>query len=338
MYKVLHQPSGQEITILDPRWREQIDYLRTLDKRDVLVCTGCKQPVRVRAGKVKRWHFAHKHLQNCPFERESPTLLKTRAVLYNWLVNKFGPDAVTIEKRLHPPVFPRHVDCWVEKGGLAFAYWIFDRRLPPDERDNLKSGFGNTDVRVNWVFVTDLMRVDQEFMQDRLHLTTTERAFMQESAFDQAWQTHFEYLGMSLHYLDADQENLITYRNLSVIHMPQLYAGTRLEHSLAELLASTSTGEFIHPGEVQQLQQRRQEIERQEQQAEQRLRKAREFFGQKPQSKSASSVVEKQTPRTQPFERAGICRICGTETADWVTYYGPTKECICRDCKDQVSK
>jgi hypothetical protein len=173
-------------------------------------------------------------------------------------------------------------------------------------------------------------------MQDCLHLTTTERAFMQASEFDQVWQTHFEQLGKSLHYLDADQETLITYRNLSVIHIPQLFAGKRLEHPLSEVLVSTKTGEFVHPGETEQLQTRRQQIELEEQLVQQRLRKAREFFSWSPQSGSLPYETERQTPKTQPFERVGTCRICGTETTDWVTYFGPTKECICRDCKGKV--
>jgi hypothetical protein len=278
MYKALHLPSGQEIIILDPRWRQQVNYLRALDKCDALVCPGCQQPVRVRAGKVKRWHFAHKHLQNCPFERESPALLKARAVLYDWLVDKFSAKAVTLEKILDGQGLPRHIDCWVQNTDASFAYWIFDRRLPPDERNQQKSGFGEIGVQVNWVFVSDMLRMDQDIMQDRLHLTTTERAFMQESEFDQAWQTHFENLGKSLHYLDADQGSLTTFRNLSVIHAPQLYAGNRLENPLIDVKVSLTTGEFIHPGETDRLQKRRREIEAQADVAAKRLQKAQDFF------------------------------------------------------------
>jgi hypothetical protein len=335
MYKVLHLPSKQEIIILDSRWQQQVGYLRDLDKRDALVCPGCQQPVRVRAGKVKRWHFAHKHLQNCPFERESPALLKARAVLYKWLVDQFSAEFVTLEKILEGLKLPRHVDCWVEKDDQTFAYWIFDRRLPPEERNHLKSGFREIGVQVNWVFVADLLRVNQDVMQDRLHLTTTERCFMQESEFDQAWQTHFENLGKSLHYLDADQETLTTYRNLSVIHMPQLHAGARLENPLAQAMVSFTTGEFLHPGEIDRLQKRRREIEAQADAAAKRLQKAQDFFRGGQARKTPLSVARKAFAN-QPYERLATCKFCGKETADWITYFGQTKECVCRDCKDRV--
>ena len=336
MYKALHQPSGQEINILDARWMEQIDYLRTLDQQDALVCPGCEQPVRVRAGKIKRWHFAHKHLANCPFERESPVLLQARAVLYEWLVNKFDVDLVTVEKRLDAPSIFRHIDCWVESEGQKIAYWIFDRRLPPDERNSLIAGFKEISVSVIWVFVSDLLRVDFVGMQDRLHLTTTERAFVRKSELDKAWQTHFERLGGSLHYLDAEGETLTTYRNLTVIYKPQLYAGRRLEHPLKEMLISTETGEFVHPGEVGQLQKRQMEIERQKKEAENRLLLAREFFSRTPSQEVEFSDEEIHPQGNRPFERQGTCRFCGTETADWITYFGETKECICRNCKDRA--
>jgi len=334
MYKALHLPSEQDIIILDPRWQQQVGYLRALDQRDALVCPGCRQPVRVRAGKVKRWHFAHKHLQNCPFERESPTLLKARAVLYEWLVDKFSVETVTLEKILEGQGLPRHVDCWVQNEGSSFAYWILDRRLPPNERQQLKSGFGVMGLQVNWVFSADLLRVDQDIVQDRLHLTTTERAFMQESEFDQAWQTHFDCLGKTLHYLDADHESLITFRNLSVIHMPQLYAGARLQNSLPQVAISLTTGEFIHPSEADRLQKRRREIEAQADAAAQRLQKAQDFFrGERAKQKPLS--VPKESTGHQPYERRATCKYCGKETADWIAYFGQSKACICRDCKDR---
>jgi len=157
---------------------------------------------------------------------------------------------------------------------------------------------------------------------------------MQASEFDQAWQTHFEHLGKSLHYLDADRETLTTFRNLSVIHLPQLYAGVRMESALPEVLVSTQTGEFIHSGEIERLLRQRRRIELQEQKAAQRLQQAQDFFRGKSLSKAPARPQEKPSSPPRPFERVGTCRICGTETSDWITYFGSTKECICRNCKD----
>lgn len=336
MYRVLHKPSGQDIIILDERWRNQIKYLRSLDKQDELVCPACQQPVRVRAGKVKRWHFAHKHLQNCPFEQESPELLKSRAVLYHWLVKKFGAESVALEKFLVWQSFHRPIDCWVENQSKTFAYWILDRRLPPEDRNLLAKGFREIGVPANWVFTSDLLREDDALTNNRLHLTTTERAFMSDSEFNKAWQTHFEQLGGSLHYLDPDQEVLTTFRNLNLVHLPQLYAGTRLQHPLSEVLASTQNGEFIHPGELERYQKRQIEIDQQKREAEERLGLVQEFLKQAAATKKMPRLQRKSEPAPKYFERTGTCKFCGRVTSDWVTFYGETQECVCRKCKDKI--
>jgi hypothetical protein len=334
MYKAKHQPSGQEILILDPRWRGQIAYLRGLDRQDALVCPGCDEPVRVRAGAVKRPHFAHKHLQNCPYERASARLLQTRAVLYDWLITKFLPESVGVEKQLDPSTGVRPFDCWVAQDDHVFTYWIFDRRMPPDERQNLKSLCARHSLHVHWIFLMDLLRVDEIVPQSRLHLTTTERAFIQQSELDQAWQTHFEQLGGGLHYLDPDQLALISYRNLTLVHEPQLYSGKRLQNPLGEVLASSISGEFVHPGEIERLASTRQKMAVERRQAEERRQKAADFLKGASLSKTPSSQG-KPSPVNAAFERSGTCRVCGVRTTDWVTYFGDSQECICRACKDR---
>lgn len=339
MYKAQHQPSGQEIILLDPRWLAQIEYLRGLDRKDALVCPGCRQPVRVRAGKFKRPHFAHKHRPNCPFERASPRRLQARAVLYAWLTDKFDPVTVEIEK-MHPTAQHTHLfDCWVQPAGAetSFAYWIFDRRMPPDQRHQLQSWAAQNEQDVQWLFLIDLLRPDAGWPQSRLHLTTTERGFIRQSALDQAWQTHFEHRGGSLHYLDPDQRAVTTYRNLTRVHKPQLYTGKQLQNQLSRLLISEHTGEFIHPGETARLARAQQQLAAQQHQAAERLRKAEAFF----QGVSLSQWVSEppETPAIpQAFDRQATCRVCGIQTSDWLTYFGETQECLCRNCQDHAEK
>jgi competence CoiA-like predicted nuclease len=129
MFKALNRQSGKEVIILDPEWEERVDHLRSLDRKDLLVCQHCKQPARVRAGKIRRWHFAHKHLKDCPLQHESSTLLVARAILYKWLASKFEASAVTLEKELDQDFLPRPVDCWVEARKKRFAYWIVESQV-----------------------------------------------------------------------------------------------------------------------------------------------------------------------------------------------------------------
>ncbi len=335
MYKALHAPSNQEIVILDRRWAAQVDYLRGLDRKDALVCPGCRQPVRVRAGRVRRWHFAHKHLANCPYAKESPTLLGMRACLYDWLVSCFGGEAVTIEKMPDAAHFLRPIDCWVDTDteGMSFAYWLLDRRTPPDERQDLRTGFNQLGIPVQIVFAAGMLRPDVLQYQQRVHLTTTERAFLRTTPLDSAWQTHFEHLGGSLHYLDPEQGTLTTYRNLLVFHAPQLYSGTRLHHPLVEVQADPTSGAFIHPGEIEQQRKRQALRSEQQRKAQERLDKAQDFFATKSGKTPSLSYPLAQAETHTPFKREATCRICGQVTADWVQYDGGTGTCVCRNCR-----
>jgi Competence protein CoiA-like family len=335
MFKALHKPSGEEIVSLDPRWRRQLNALRQLVSGDELVCQGCLQPVRLRAGAVKRWHFAHQHLQNCPFECESPVLLQSRAVLYEWLVAQRGEDTVTLEKKA---TLPRPVDCWVSTPQGCVGYWIVDNRMPPEERQHLVAGMASICPHPVWVFTASMLHADEDNLE-RLYLTTTEREFMRPTEYDRVVQTAYAMPGASLHYLDADHEELITFRGLQVFHRPQLYTGHRHEHPLSQVRCTPETGGFIHPGEDEALERFHVAVksrERQHQETERRSsQKMAELFG-----KMGAQLESPPRPWVDPLRapggsgEAGLpkCVYCGQVTEDYWYLNRAENTCKCRDC------
>lgn len=348
MLKALNQRTEEAIVILSPRWASRLSDLRQLDRQDALVCPGCRQPVRVKAGKVKRWHFAHKHLANCPFEGESPLLLEMRSVLYTYLVGQLGEAAVTVEYQLDG--LPRHVDCWAS----GRAFWIFDTRMPPDERQCLRDVLARQDgLFVTWVFAAALLRIEPE-QPSQIHLTTTEREFMRRTDCDEAAPLESFLFGSTLHYLDSENCSLITYRNLNLFHRPQVYGGRRLESPLDQVQLDKLTGDFLHPGEAERLQHYRQT--RQHRQEKMRstlpglIPRAKSLLSEtdKPKLKDSeplqanSSKVHQislfDLPSHTPFARQAACRYCGIVTEDWVSFDGKTGTCVCRDCARQASE
>jgi competence CoiA-like predicted nuclease len=175
MYKALNVRNNTEVVILDPKWLRAINHLRELDHQDYLVCQGCKQPVRVRAGKQRREHFAHKHLENCNYADESSVLRNSRAVLYDWLVSKFGEN-VMVEKQIEGIDLLRPIDCWVEQDSTTFAYWILDSTLKPEKRMVLQNISKALGIHLHWVFTLNMLRMEQD-SHDKLVLSTTERLF-----------------------------------------------------------------------------------------------------------------------------------------------------------------
>ncbi len=353
MFKCLNLQTMEEVVILAPAWRERLEELRCLDHADSLVCPGCRQPVRIRAGKFKRWHFAHKHLANCPLADQSPDLLGCRAALYEWLLQHFDPQVVILEKAI--PGLPRPLDAWVQAGEAGFGYWIFDTRLSPQVREELRQCLEGQGLPVNWIFTSMLMHEDSPH-PGRLHLTTTEREFLRTSSLDAAAEAAGDAPGLSITYLDPDSVTFSTYRSLKLRHPPQLYSGRRFSEAAVSVKPHPETGECLYPGDPEALWRYQQKASL----VRQRTQKQREFFTvrfpglEQPDPRTAPGKVDtqeqprpvsdppgaapsrrssEQPPVRQPFTRPGVCKICGKTTTDWVTYYSKTGECICRDCQ-----
>ena len=340
MLKCINQASKEVIIILNPYWKNRLSELKNLDIQNQLVCPVCSQPVRIRTGKVRIWHFAHKHLQNCPLQFESPLLLQTRAILYEWLLNYFSIETVSVEKRTSEFPFPRYIDCWVDQAPVPLIYWIFDTRRPPDERSKIQEAIDSSHFHVNPVF-TDSLRHPDPLDPRRLFLSTTERAFMVASPYDQTIRDHKFSQGKTIHYLDAENRLLHTYRNLHLIHPPQEFSGVMLQAPLENANPSPSSGEFVHSGEDQKLLHL--QIESQIL-LEKRQRTIPRLFKKQPIDQEESNLPDlsslplptaapgHSTKEHRPFERMATCRVCGKSTSDWISFDGKTGTCLCRSC------
>ena len=332
MYKAINIRDGSDVILLDSRWSDALDSLRSLDRQDTLICQGCKQPLRVRAGEVRRRHFAHKHLRNCNHGHDSPELLNARAVLYEWLVVKSG-GKVEIEKEICNDHSLRPADCWIERETGSVAYWIVDAAMKPQFRETVQSDFRKTGVTVNYVFISQMLREDKS-EAECIHLTTTEREFMNKSAYDDLAEKRY-LVGKSLHYLDADNGSLITYRGLQCIHEPQLYKGCKQSHALSLVLLDAQTGEFIHPGEDERLKKfQREQIEQEKRR--QQLPASTGNYSYASSYVTREQLTEKKSALERP-DRESICEICGKKTPEdkWWTFSGITGLCKCKDCLQQ---
>lgn len=336
MYKALQIRTGEEIIILSPRWRNQIDRLREMCREDLLICQGCCQPLRVKSGKKKRAHFAHKHLVACSYGIESQEILFARAVLYHWLEKQLG-DAVTLEKKLERSNLPRPVDCWVTIGEVGHAYWLIESGIKPEPRKEILSAFDRPDVKAHWIFLKRMLNEEKKELHSLL-LTTTERAFLYQSLYDKA-EAGIADPGFSCHYLDAECESLITYRNLRMIHQPNWFRGIKRTSQLDEVRINSNDGEISHSGEIVRL---RSFLQRQ-------ARTARKYHLYQEREESLQKYLPTQGAISAQARAEAIstfsdsiqelpCVECGQWTTNyWSTFVNETgrRVCRCRECLDR---
>jgi hypothetical protein len=350
MFKSIDSQSGEEIIILDRYWnRNTVEILRSKSRENTLRCPECQQPVVVKAGHIKRWHFAHQDLGNCPLRNESGNILQARSLLYAWLHTKY-PNKVTVEKGFPGTALPRPVDCYVEPGhGKKFAYWILESGLR--SRDELQLTFHRLHVMIHWVFLSNMLRYDDNPNYPSVLLTPTERAFAYESEYNTLY-THDNDPGVpmistpftnsALNYLNAEEQRLMTFRGLFCIHSPHQYAFKKmLVEQLEKMLISPKTGEFIYPGEYEHLQAYREAQQKAQEEMEQR--RAREEHERQQLFTDAKQALKQsggQSSNQSSFDylsKVYACRVCGEETQEWVELDLSTNTCICRQCSSGLT-
>lgn len=345
MYKAVSTQTGEEIIILSPQWRKRIDQLREMDHSDELVCQGCRQPLRVKAGKIKRAHFAHKHLKACSYGSESPEILNARAVLYEWLMREFCPPtgsrtgllAVTVEKVVEGLNLPRPIDCWVETEGGPIAYWIVETGIKIEPREAILSAFKQMGANAHFVMLKTMLSERKEEL-DSLLLTPTERAFLKATEFDPVLAGTAEP-GKSLHYLDTDSSVLTTYRNLVLFHAPNWYKGVKKTGKLFTVRASRVDGGFVHRGEVENLRRYRQRMERREE--KRKKYQEREVAWSNRFARRKQGDDRERASLRNGFREPLPCVLCGQITTDyWSTFTEPSgrRLCRCRECLERDSK
>lgn len=243
----------------------------------------------------------------------------------------------------------RPIDCWVAQDSTVFAYWIFDSTLKPEKRWDLQAGLEKLGVHINWVFALEILRIAPGHF-DKIVLSTTERKFIQRSKYD--LPTNGYDSNGSLHYLDAKNRRMTTFRSLSLYHVPQIYKGIRQTSDLKKILVSPQNGEFVHNGEHEKLQKYRQRIESGKKylddKRESRVIQERPELIIQPlehgderkkngeQNKKTGYQIIEDSPSFIPLEsKTGACVFCGEITEDWWWYDGKTGHCKCRTCLGQ---
>ena len=349
MLSALRTEDHEQVILLREDGLAMAEALRAQAREDRIVCEVCAQPVLVRAGMERTWHFAHRTREHCPKAQESMELIECRALLYGWLRVRF-PDAVQLEKVL--PGLPRPVDCWVDRPGKPpLAWWLVTAGLKPEVRAQLAHGLAQAGALPHYVFLARMLTPDPDLHRGFI-LSTTERDLIRPCSYGELYGG----LSQSLHYLDGATGRLTSCRGLVPAHPPQGYRADLQEHPLEEVRILPSTGEFVHPGEAEGLKAHLEAARQKEAQRQESLRAARQAERDRAARLAAkAALVSKREPLAPPLsettalsqatvlptppppavipiEPTYTCRICGCQTRDWVIRYGNSGQCMCRAC------
>jgi hypothetical protein len=340
MFKVLDLETNEFRTTLDYSTRdEQEAVFRVAGRKGRLRCPHCRAQAILKCADICTPHFAHKALGDCPYGSESMEMLLARAALYLFLKKHFG-TAVRIEHVLPVDEMPRPVDCWVQRKGKPFAYWLMEKGMRGTDRlDDLHSRITSTRAAVQFVFLSQILRKVKD-ERDVYHLTPTEEHLMLRSKYDSIYGDHV-YSAGSLHYLGADEQcpEVTTLRSLRYKACGRHYSTSyRLRTEMTTLIVDADRGEFVHPGEDALLSdhlREAREMERQRQATRRRpwleaLARVRTRAAQ--ENRLPPMGWLKAAPERPPVERAGRCERCGIVTTKWVSYDGRTGLCKCNDC------
>jgi hypothetical protein len=334
MFKAMDEETGQPVIILDVIDGDSLKCLRDQGRSGRLTCPMCHHCVRVKAGDIKRHHFAHWSLANCPAANESSELLHAREILYCWLKNKF-PKGVTLEKWITD--LPHPIDCWVETGAsTSFAYWIVEKNRNLDYRNKVAAAERSSGVPWNFILLSSMMHPTNTSPEE-LILSPTERAFLRRSDYDAVHAWNRANSCGSLHYMDPVRRELTTYRSLCRGTCRQQYHGVKLNSPVDQLLLTPKTGALCHPGEKETFlawrvkEKKRLDEERQYRAQMQHLHSPAPVAV--PSGRRSARSLETVPPLpAAPETPEGVCMECGQRTRDWWMYSGKTGQCRCNPC------
>lgn len=350
MFRAQNKINGDFLVSIDPVWLNQRETLVNICQTEQVICPYCKEPVRLRAGKHRRWYFAHKTLLNCPFTHESSTVLEARAALYEWLLTKIHGKpgwSVDVEIPIEDPSIKKRVDCLLKSQSGAFAYIILDKGVKLETRLELQHQVLRKGWHLNVLFAMDFFKPAN--YPNSVMLSTTERDFFARTEFDIYDDIDQERFG-SLFYVNGKTREVKIIRRACLLHPPQIFEGEIFDEALQKVLIAPKTGELVLPGEYEKLQalkearraQEERDKERRERMFQERsavMQKAATCFERTGHEDLKQTLPEPPPANNQRSQATlPICLICNQPSSDWWFYDGLTNTCKCQNCSERNKK
>ena len=339
MFVAFSKSDERRINMLDSSSPRRIDSLRESAHSGGLTCPHCGQEVWVRQGKVRRPHFAHKSLQDCPFQKESAEVTEVKALLYGYFRNQ--PVAgVEMDLALdgEDGAGKLFLDLLVEtQDGKRFGYGVFDRNRR--DRHVLLEAAVAAGMIPLVIHTESVLSTHPE--GDCILLSKSMRDLIDRSPFDHGSGAG---RGGHLHFV-SEVGVLTTFRQLGCVHGPNLFEWKiKREAPLRDVRFDPDSGDLVLEEDVadrmererlereREEQRRRREEERKKAEEERKSRIQNLYREVRRERHRPRKVREAPKPYVNRFNQPYLCVDCGVETRDWVKLLPSGNACICRAC------
>lgn len=242
MLKGIDSQTGAPVISVAQQWCDCVDQLRARCHADTVLCPECRQPVILRAGHDRIWHFAHRTRSNCPLKRETEEVLAARVMLYELLQRAFG-DRVALEERIPGAQRAESADCVVTLHTGKIAYFIVAKQIR--KRSEFLAFRRQAYSAVHWILLPRLLQVAPDSANGVL-LSPTACDLASRDGIERIYGGHRRIKEGSLYCADVERDLFVIARGLHIVHVPNVYhASAKLELSPQDVVVDSKTGELM---------------------------------------------------------------------------------------------
>jgi hypothetical protein len=332
MLQGIDSKTGEFVVSIDPQWKTTKGPLRESCRRDAILCPECKQPVTLRAGDERIWHFAHRTDSGCPLKGESAAVLAAKVMLYNLLQEKFV-ERVGLEETIPGAFNAERADCVVTLDTGKIAYCIVEKQLR--NRVVFMSVCKKAYASVQWILLPKMLPTAPEAARQFL-LSATARELADRDGINQMYDRR-RNIG-SLCCADTERGLFLLARGLKCVHSPNVFEPSDyMEISPDEVIVSNNLGQLVSADEITRFKLRQPEVERRaaaRREAEERMKRAEEAKRRRESRIAPPNAQAVSGSQEQAQEQSAVtlltCLTCGGRFSEWecVQFDG----CICKPC------
>ncbi|KFN04347.1 competence protein [Bacillus clarus] len=143
---IARRENGEKIHLLYNRDEKLLHRMR---KRERFFCPSCGKEVKLKLGKQKRWHFAHKKVEQCivHYEAESMYHMQGKEQLYRWLKSQ----RFQVEIEYYLPEIRQRPDLFIEREERKIAIEYQCASLSIEQLLKRTFAYWKAGIQVIWI-------------------------------------------------------------------------------------------------------------------------------------------------------------------------------------------